>query len=564
MPKKAKEPTMIKPDGVDTNGNGTEGSPEIKLAGKEKTWGWKYFLGICFVIVISVVGYLIYQSVADKPKSGSPSPPPSGTDVHTDLSSTGDLQSDSEETVHNRAHSGGGSSQMFTPGITNPLPPAPPQLPPPPPAPPAPPAVPAVPAVPPAVPAVPDPVISAGFDYDNCNSSLGVTSIPAAAQCDTGEMSDMARMAHYWDTQMTQCEGGECSGLTYSDVFNIYTNPGPGRCPTGSAAFALYQSHADGCSDDMTPDTSAPCNIPDAANFDNTRCCNLLKEYEWDEFDLSRQTAGATSSIFGLATACNSSLPPGCNLESISQPNFNTLKECVPLDTDPANPPPSGTSLTPACASRSHELCGPARKANKGNCQLCMTGHSASLLSACNIQNAAEATAINDLYCSEPPQNNPLLPTISPITINPTPPSGTDPAPCFALIGTLHEKCCPDDACDEDGIPNTCTIPCSLKINEFFSLGCPSLMGLHNAELDQFNTLHDKCQAVSSTPPPLPTGSLGGLCDCKGDKEGPTLCQEKLGVLRRRTFCTDKNTPEECAAVNSTYPNLCEWTPSLI
>jgi hypothetical protein len=545
---------MIKPDGVDTSGNGTEGSPEIELAGKEKTWRWKFFLGICFVIVISVVGYLIYQSVADKPKSGSPSPPPSGRGVHADLSSTGGLQSDSEENVHNSAHSGGGSSQTVTPGITNPLPPAAPQLPPAPPAPPP-----------------PDPVHDAmgvpSFDYANCNSSFAVTSIPAAARCDTGEMSDMVRMAHYWDTQMTQCESGECSGLTYSDVFNIYTNPGADRCPADSTAFALYQDHADGCSDDMTLDPGSPCIIPDAANFDNNRCCNLLKEYEWDEFDLSRQTAAGTSSIFGLGTACNNYLPPECNLESISQSNFNTLKECSPhLDTAPANPPPSGTSLTPACVEQANATCGRAKKANKGNCQSCMTEHRASLVTACNILNDEDVAAINDLYCSDPPPNNPLPPTL------PIPPSEIDPATCMTEIGKIQTECCAGGMCDGDAdvswvIPDTCSPHCALATSEFFSGGCFELMDgrrmIDGGNRDLFHALQDKCQAASSTPSPVPpTGSLDVPCDCKGDKEGPTLCQEKLGVLRHRKLCTDKNTPEKCSAVNKTYPNLCEWTPS--
>ena len=569
MPKEVMKQTMINPDGVDTNGNGTEGSPEIELAGKEKTWRWKFFLGICFVIVISVVGYLIYQSVADKPKSGSPSPPPSGRGVHVDLSSTGGLQSDSEEIVHNRAHSGGGSSQTVTPGITNPPPPAAPQLPPPPPA------APQLPPAPPAPPS-PDPVHDAmgvpSFDYDNCNSSLGVTSIPDAAQCDTGEMSDMVRMAHYWDTQMTQCEGGECSGLTYSDVFNIYTNPGADRCPADSTAFALYQVHAEGCSDDMTLDPGSPCIIPDAANFDNNRCCNLLKEHEWGEFDLSRQTAADTSSIFALGTACNNYLPPECNLESISQPNFDTLKECAPAQdsTGSGTPviPPSGTSLTPACVEQANATCGLAKNASSGECQSCMTQNRASLVTACNILNDEDAAAINDLYCSDPPPNNPPPPT------QPVPPSEIDLATCMTEIGNIQTECCAGGMCDGDAdvswvIPDTCSPHCALATSEFFSGGCFELMDgrgmIDGGNRDLFNALQDKCQAASTTPSPVPpTGSLGGLCDCMGDKEGYTLCQQQAGVLRKRTFCTDKNTPEECSGVNKTYPNLCEWTPSPI
>jgi hypothetical protein len=314
----------------------------------------------------------------------------------------------------------------------------------------------------------------------------------------------MVRMAHYWDTQMTQCEGGECSGLTYSDVFNIYTNPGADRCPADSTAFALYQVHAEGCSDDMTLDPGSPCIIPDSANFDNNRCCNLLKKHKtWDEFVRSRQTAVDTSSIFALGTACNNYLPPECNLESISQPNFDTLKECAPAQdsTGSGTPviPPSGTSLT----------------------------------------------AIQ----------------------------------CASLLESIWEDCCPEGCLT--GIPDTCTESCAPIINEFFDGRCPSLVGLPATELEQFNTLYEKCQrTVSVTSPPTPsppsppspvapTGSLGGLCDCQGEigmvganQACKSATRTSFGPWRQRTFCTDKNTPEECAAVNNPYPNLCEWTPS--
>jgi len=555
------------PLGVDTDAGTPETGAEPTPAGGKSLWTGKRLLAlglaVSVVVGLIVVAYYFWEDLFGSPSpSATPSPPPSppGTDVHADLSSGVDVHSDSAGHESITTHSGGGSEQTVTPDIIHPPPPS----------------VTPTPSVTPSVaPSVTQTIISdqegSDFDYDNnCNSRLGVTSIPPAAQCDTGTMSDMVRMAHYWDTQMTQCEGGECSGLTYSDVFNIYTSPGPGRCPTGSTALALYQDHAEGCSDDMPLDPGSPCIIPDAANFDNNRCCNLLKEYEWGEFDLSRQTAVDTSSIFALGTACNNYLPPECNLESISQPNFDTLKECVPVQdsTGSGTPviPPSGTSLTPACVEQANATCGLAKNASSGECQSCMTQNRASLVTACNILNDEDAAAINDLYCSDPPPNNPLPPTL------PIPPSEIDLATCLTEIGKIQTECCAGGMCDGDAdvswvIPDTCSPHCALATSEFFSGGCFELMDgrgmIDGGNRDLFNALQDKCQAASSTPSPVPpTGSLGGLCDCMGDKEGYTLCQQKAGVLRQRTFCTDKNTPEECAAVNSPYPNICEWTPS--